>query len=217
MFATDLHTEKRMSQYKLTYFNGRGRAEIIRLVFAAAGVAYEDHRIEKDQWPALKPSAPFGQVPFLEVDGLKLSQSNAIARLLARRFKLAGKTDLDQARADMLADCYDDTVKPAMAYFFEQDETKKAAARKKFLEEQLPASLDSLEKLLKENKGGDGYFVGDDLTWADLGLIVLVGWLKLAGAEDPVGKYPKLHALHDRVEKLPKIAEWLAKRPQTQF
>ena len=43
-----------MPTYKLTYFNGRGRAEITRLIFAAAGVPYEDVRIEKEAWPAVK-------------------------------------------------------------------------------------------------------------------------------------------------------------------
>jgi len=33
--------------------------------------------------------------------------------------------------------------------------------QKKFLEEQLPKSLAALENLLKENKGGDAFFVGD--------------------------------------------------------
>ena len=45
-----------MVQYKLTYFNFRGRGEIVRLVFAAAGVAYEDKRVEVSDWPALKTS-----------------------------------------------------------------------------------------------------------------------------------------------------------------
>lgn len=43
-------------QYKLIYFNGRGRAEVIRLLFAQTNTSYEDVRIEKDQWPELKPS-----------------------------------------------------------------------------------------------------------------------------------------------------------------
>jgi len=206
-----------MPSYKLTYFNGRGRAEIVRLVFAAAGEKYDDVRIEKAQWPALKSDTPFGQVPMLEVDGVKLCQSNSMARFLARRFNLAGKTDLDQARADMVMDCYEDTIKPLFTFFFEQDEAKKEAAKKKFVEEQLPGSLDGLEKLLKENKGGDGFFVGDGLTWADLGLVVLVGWLKMAGGGDAFDKRPKLHALQHRVESLPKIAEWLANRPKTDF
>lgn len=51
-----------MPTYKLTYFDLRARAEIIRLVFAAAGVDYEDVRLEAEQWRggdewlALKPS-----------------------------------------------------------------------------------------------------------------------------------------------------------------
>ena len=38
-----------MSSYKLTYFNGRGRAELARLIFSAAGVSFEDERIS--DWP----------------------------------------------------------------------------------------------------------------------------------------------------------------------
>ena len=56
-----------MVQYKLTYFNGRGRAETIRLIFAVAKQEFVDERIERDNWPALKPKAPLGQMPFLEI------------------------------------------------------------------------------------------------------------------------------------------------------
>jgi len=38
---------------------------------------------------------------------------------------LAGKTDLDQARADMLIDCYEDTVKPGLAFYSDKDEESK--------------------------------------------------------------------------------------------
>lgn len=46
----------RMPQYKLTYFNLRGRAEISRYLFAYAGKKYEDYRIEAADWPKIKPS-----------------------------------------------------------------------------------------------------------------------------------------------------------------
>jgi len=40
--------------YKLTYFNIRGKGELVRLVFAAAGVDFEDDRVEFFDWPAMK-------------------------------------------------------------------------------------------------------------------------------------------------------------------
>ncbi|VDD97883.1 unnamed protein product [Enterobius vermicularis] len=43
-----------LPHWKLTYFNGRGRAETIRLLFAQAAVPYDDIRIEREQWPAMK-------------------------------------------------------------------------------------------------------------------------------------------------------------------
>lgn len=39
-----------MSIYKLTYFNGRARAELTRLIFNAAGVNFIDERISYAKW-----------------------------------------------------------------------------------------------------------------------------------------------------------------------
>ena len=80
-----------MTQYKLTYFNLRGRAELARLIFAVAGQSYEDKRIEKEDWPNHKQSAPFGQLPLLEVteegNKLVLAQSLAIGlRKIIKQF-----------------------------------------------------------------------------------------------------------------------------------
>jgi glutathione S-transferase len=83
-----------MPNYKLNYFNARGRAELTRLIFAAAGVQYTDNRIA--DWPASKGDAPLGQVPYLEVDGTKLVQSLSIARYVARELNLAGPDNLRQ-------------------------------------------------------------------------------------------------------------------------
>ena len=85
-----------MSSYTLNYFNGRGRAELTRLIFAAAGAKFTDKRIEFADWPALKEKSPLGQMPYLEVDDHKLPQSIAIARFIAREHGLAGSTNLKQ-------------------------------------------------------------------------------------------------------------------------
>jgi glutathione S-transferase len=41
---------------KLVYFNARGRAELARLILAQAGADYEDKRVERSDWAAIKPS-----------------------------------------------------------------------------------------------------------------------------------------------------------------
>jgi glutathione S-transferase len=43
-----------MPSYKLHYFNARGRAEDIRLCFAAKGVKYEDIRFTGEEWQKKK-------------------------------------------------------------------------------------------------------------------------------------------------------------------
>ena len=45
-----------MGKLTLYYFNLRGRAELSRLMLAQGGADYEDTRIEKEDWPTLKPS-----------------------------------------------------------------------------------------------------------------------------------------------------------------
>ncbi|WAR26383.1 SCRY3-like protein [Mya arenaria] len=65
-----------MPSYKFTYFNGKGRAEVSRLLFAAAGKAFDDVRIDSAQWSDLKKVMPQGTLPVLEVGGkTKISQS----------------------------------------------------------------------------------------------------------------------------------------------
>jgi len=39
-----------MSSYKLYYFNARAGGEPIRIIFAQAGVKYEDVRFEREEW-----------------------------------------------------------------------------------------------------------------------------------------------------------------------
>ena len=53
---------------------------------------------------------PFKQVPVLEVDGTSLTQSHSMARYLARTYKIAGQTDLEQAHADEYVDIVYDLI-----------------------------------------------------------------------------------------------------------
>jgi len=45
-----------MAEMKLTYFSGRGRAEVTRYLFKIAGRDFIDKRITGEQWPEFKKS-----------------------------------------------------------------------------------------------------------------------------------------------------------------
>jgi len=210
------------TSYKLTYFDGRGAAETIRLVLTVAGVPFEDIRVQynESEWPAVKSTLnlPFGQLPLFEFGDVRMCQSVTIARYLARKYNLVGKTDLEQARADMIVDCIEDTVKPVSSIFHEHDPAKKEELRKKYIEEQLPAFLDKLEVLLVANNGGNGYFVGDSLTWADLHLLRAYGcWELMLGLQAPLSTHVKLSELYQRVVSEPNVAAYMSKLPTSAF
>ncbi|CAF0861913.1 unnamed protein product [Adineta steineri] len=205
-----------MPSYKLTYFNGRGRAEVSRLIFAVAGEKFEDVRYEMDQWPAHKAEMPLGQIPVLEVDGVKLPQSAAIARFLAKQFHLAGKDNFEQAKVDAVVDTIDDSFKGFVPTRFEKDEAKKEELTKKYFGEELPKHLQNLETLGKLYGNGGHFFVGNQLTWADLLFYTFAqAWIGVEA--DCLNNFSWLKKNRAEVEKQPKIAEYLKNRPQTQF
>lgn len=45
-----------MPNIKLYYFDGEGRAEIIRLILAEGDIKYKDERIQVQDWPTLRKS-----------------------------------------------------------------------------------------------------------------------------------------------------------------
>lgn len=45
-----------MPAYKLVYFNVKALAEPMRFLLAYGNIDYEDVRVEKESWPALKDS-----------------------------------------------------------------------------------------------------------------------------------------------------------------
>ena len=55
------------------------------------------------------------------------------------------------------------------------------------------------------------------LTWADLAFVSGCGLIAFLGLISQLDNYPKLKAMKTKVEKLPKIAEWIAKRPVTDY
>merc|ERR1712008_659631 len=105
------------TKIKLTYFNFRGRTEPARLILAYAGVNYEDCRITSEEWAKLKPSTPCGGLPVLCYNAVEITQSMAAFRFLANEFGLAGKTNMERASADMIADFVGDLLASVFEIF----------------------------------------------------------------------------------------------------
>ncbi|XP_022316933.2 glutathione S-transferase-like [Crassostrea virginica] len=203
-----------MTKYTVHYFNVKGRGEIVRLILVAAGVDFEDNRVEREDWPKLKPTMPAGQMPVLEVDGKKYCQSIAIARYLAREFGLGGSTNVEQLQVDQVVDTISDFLTEMYKPVFEQDATRKAEMNKKLNEETIPRVLGILQNFLEGN-GGD-YFVGSKTSLADIYFMDVVSRL-VEKDEKVLEKFPKLAANLQKTQALPKIEAYLAKRPKTEL
>lgn len=199
------------STYKLTYFNGRGRAEPLRYLLAFKNVDYDDHRITFQEWAKLKPTLPFGKLPVLEVDGDILAETFAITRYVAKELSLTGKNNLEAAKADMFMDVLKDCFEQPRG-IMEQDEEKKKALIHKFLTEAVPPCFSKLEQFLKQN--GGSYFVGNDYTWADFG-IACGSYEIQAYGQSTMDAYPTLASHMNKIHALPGIKQWVEKRPET--
>jgi len=203
--------------YKLHYFGVRARAELIRWELSYAGQEFEDDRIEGADWPALKPKTPFGQLPYLEVDGKPLAQSLTIARFIARKHGFAGQNAWEEAQVDSLVDYVTDASKGHGAWLqavMSGDQKKADTLKEEYISTGVVPFLQGLENLLQKNDGGKGYFVGTKPTWGDLAVVVFTDELTFLD-NAVLDKYPLLKAHADRVHELKGIKEWIAKRPTT--
>ncbi|CAI4232751.1 unnamed protein product [Auanema sp. JU1783] len=206
-----------MVHYKLNYFNGRGAAEVIRLIFKYAEKDFEDNRINRDDWPALKEGfSPFGQLPVLEVDGKKLPQSFTIARYLAKQFGIAGKNAWDEAVVDSYADQYKDMMVAVTPFFrisFGMLQGDLEKERVENLEPAVKKNFEIFTEALKKNPSG--FFVGDSLTWVDI--LIASGYSLLSAHTSIATDYPTVKAHAEKINSIPQIKAWIESRPDTPF
>ncbi|KAI8781110.1 glutathione S-transferase 4 isoform X1 [Biomphalaria glabrata] len=201
------------AKLRLLYFDGRGRAEVARIILAAAGKEYEDVRFSFEEWPKFKPETPYGQAPALSVDGVVYAQSIAINEFLAREFGFHGKDNLETFKIEEIIHLWDDFVTPTVDVLFHTDDEKaKEAGIKKIKEESVPRILNFLEGILAKN--GTGYFVGDRLTLIDIIVFEGVNGGITSQFLD-VSKYPLIQKNFELVRSNEKIASYMASRKDT--
>jgi len=203
-----------MSQLKLTYFDFHGgRGEPVRLALAIGGIAFDDHRFTFAEFPEVRKTAPFGQVPTLEVDGAVITQCDSILRYAG---KLAGLYPTDPLQAllcdEVMYVVEESTVRLGPTFRMTGEEQK--AARLALVNGSMPVYLQWLEKQLLA-RGGE-YFADKRLTVADLKVFVEVRGLN-SGRLDHVPTdlveqvAPALNAHMKRIAALPAVQAYYAK------
>jgi glutathione S-transferase len=202
-----------MTKPKLTYFDApTSRGEECRLALHIAGVAFDDIRLKREEWPALKPTTPFGSLPLLEMPGQPpLGQSNAILALIGRLNGLHPTDLFEAARHEAMMGHVEDlrgAVTPTLRI---TDEAEKRKAREALVASYLPTWGRNAERQI-----GDGpFFAGSKLHVVDIKLHMAVRWFA-GGKVDHVpatifGDFPKLMRAHDAVRDDARVKAWYAR------
>lgn len=206
-----------MANYKLTYFDfPGGRGEPIRIAFHAAGIDFEDHRITFDEFQKTRETMRFSCAPVLHIDGVEVTQSNAMLRFVGKHAGLYPEDPLQALYCDEAMEAVEDLLhKIVQTFGLEGDELKKA--REKLVEGWMTIFVKGLGDLLE--RGGGDYFADKRLTVADLKVYVQIRSLR-SGTLDHVPAdlvdrlAPNLAAHQDRIGKDPIVSAYYASRKQ---
>jgi len=199
-----------MSKPVLCYWDIRGLAQPARLLLAHTGTDFEDKMLSAGPGPGFDKSCwfdnkhslglDFPNLPYY-IDGeVKVTQSNAILRHIARKHDMLGKNDMERAMVDMMADESMDFRNGwvRLCYNPDFDNLKDAYLKG------LTSKLDRFSKFLA-NKS---WFAGDSLTFVDFVMYELMDQHKLL-VPDLLKPYPNLEAFQARFEALPKVSQYM--------
>jgi glutathione S-transferase len=191
----------------IIYFNIRGRAEVIRLIFEELGVAYDEQRISSpEEWTAMKPLTPFGALPIYEEGELRFAQTQAIYRHIARTRGLYGRDEREHVECDVTAEAINEGIEELWRLYWEPDYKDKLDA---FADGRLTEVLRNLERWFTRHSAAPDYWVGDALTYADF---VAYRFLDEVDALFPktLAARPALQRFRAAFNARPRIAAYIA-------
>lgn len=197
---------------KLSYFDFHGgRGEAARIALSIGGVPFEDDRIPRSRWPELKPGMPLQQVPVLEVDGKRLTQSNAINRYAGRLAGLYPEDPWQAALADEALDVVESFFAVLGRTYAIKDPAELQRARQALCEGPLPLYAAALARMLAEHGGewfADGRFTVADLKVREWFRYLSGGMLDHIPTDLVARLQPTLAAHHERVMSHPGVVAY---------
>jgi len=178
------------AKYKLSYFDGRGRGEQVRILLHEVGANFEDIRLNRDGFVALQKqeNSPlvFGSVPLLEEGKFSLVQGSSIMSYLAKKNGLFPNNTKDGQYADSIVMGAEDlrtrlidlpytkakSSKDGKSAAEVAEIEKAGEAVKAFVALWTSRWAPNFERILKNS--GSGFAVGKSLTHADIAMFEVV-------------------------------------------
>ena len=216
------------AKLELGYWAIRGLAQPIRFLLAYAKAPFSEVRLgvnqdgsliaeESADWESHKQTlgVAFPNLPYLiDTSGptkIRLTQSNAVLRYLARRFDFYGDCESEQITIDLLQEeAYDFRNRIVKAAYALGDAYP--AAFTEFTDTALPRYLDGFESYLSKREASS-HFVGTRTSLVDFVLYELI-WqasLMVPGSVSETNR-PTLFAFIESFAKHPAIATYMASR-----
>ena len=221
------------------YFNdGKGRAELTRLVLVYGQIPFSDQRLSFSEYLSMRDGGklPFQQLPVLMVDDQIIGQSCAMARYAAKLADLYPSNDIEAGLSDMVVDawrdlldlfygCYVDRVtKEGKFVMTMRSDQEKVEKLDEFFKVILPSHFDTFEQIISNNKSSSS-LITDSITWADLAVFDLLDTLDPYAShwtddsvsfyiKEPFGPYEPPKDIFKNYSKLEALKTIISQTPQ---
>ena len=204
---------------KLIYFDMPfWRAEVARLPLFMSNIDFEDFRITSDDNKFIKENGklkdgtiiPFRQLPVLVLKGQSIAQTGAIARICGKISGMYPEDMIEAGKVDQVIDTVTDINELLNPSMRENNPAIKKQMRVDLSKGALPQYFGFLEEILKSNNSG--WFVGYEMTIADIAVWSLLGWIAQGVLDDipqDLSKsFERLTHLFNEISKQPSVQEW---------
>ncbi|UVK45011.1 glutathione S-transferase family protein [Mesorhizobium sp. AR07] len=187
---------------------------IVRLALAEKGIDYE--LVPVDVFAAEGIPAwylehhPFGSIPAFEHDGFRLFEASAIARYVDEAFDgpaLQPKDPRDRARMNQIIGMLDAYAYRSMVWDVAVERLEKEAPDETLIASGLSQASKTLQTLASLKASGP-WFLGDQLTLADLHAAPIIGYfVKVTEGQKLLAEFPGIQAWWDRIAARPSFAK----------
>ncbi len=192
-----------MTMPRVTYYDFSGsRGEEVRVALRMAGIEFDDNRIAREDYPGLKASLPFPYLPMFEMDGVgRLTQTNAILRLIGRLHGLYPDNPVAAAKVDAVMEAIED-ARARIGATFRMSAEDSQTTRETLARDFIPQWARGIESYM------EGPFVsGDQPGVADIKLFMTDRWISQGGLDhipaDCLDEFTKIKSAAAGVAALP--------------